>query len=112
MADILERLRKWPCTDLPACNDAALEIERLKGLLKEVVPMVESYRRKHERAYAAAERKFITQYMEDHAETVGKCDRILSQIEPLAAPAGDADPKREQAQITAVRESAVQEGNR
>ena len=76
-----ERLRQ----DCEAVGEQAsaliLENERLRELLPIIRPMVESYRRKHERAYEAAERKMHTEYMEDHAETVAKCDRTLAAID-------------------------------
>lgn len=49
-------------------------------LLQEVRPMVQSYRRKHEKAFDAASRKLFTELAEKHAETMGKCDRILAAI--------------------------------
>jgi len=52
-------------------------------LLEEVFPMVESYKRKHERAYAAAERKGNTRYMEFDQDVVNQCNEILSDIAAL-----------------------------
>lgn len=56
------------------------------ALLQEARPMVQSYRRKHERAFDAASRKLFTELAEKHAETMGKCDRILAAIGAAVQP--------------------------
>ena len=63
-------------------------------LLQEVRPMVQSYRRKHEKAFNAASRKLFTELAEKRAETMGKCDRILAAIG--AADSAPADRKSDE----------------
>jgi hypothetical protein len=58
----------------------AARLAEAVALLQEVRPMVQSYRRKHEKAFDAASRKLFTELAEKHAETMGKCDRILAAI--------------------------------
>jgi len=61
------------------------EVAALRELLMEAAPMVRSYRRKHERSFEQTSRKLFTEAAEGHAETVGRCDRILTAIDAFRA---------------------------
>ena len=69
------------------------DYDALAALMREVRPMIGAYRRKHERAYKAAERRFHTEYMEFNAEVVGKCDRILAALDAMGINAQTGDER-------------------
>ena len=70
-------------------RETKARLAEAERLLQEVRPMVQSYRRKHEKAFDAASRKLFTELAEKHAETMGKCDRILAAIgTAVSAPIG------------------------
>ena len=71
----------WKREDEAECKENAA----LRELLMEAAPMVRSYRRKHERSFEQTSRKLFTEAAEGHAETVGRCDRILTAIDAFRA---------------------------
>jgi hypothetical protein len=89
--DGFNQMQRWGKCLLCERDALAARLAEAERLLDEVRPMVQSYRRKHEKAFDAASRKLFTELAEKHAETMGKCDRILAAIGAADSASGGAE---------------------
>jgi len=77
----------WITRDLKECVRAsdydalAAERDALRELLQEALPCVESWQRKHERAYYAAKKKHDSHHMEWHRNNVANALGLKNRID-------------------------------